>query len=142
MSTATLETTVAFHALNDGNDVQTAAYGTIILSHVVTNIGNAYDPLTGVFTVPVSGLYDFQASILSAHVGTGQHAYAAIYVDSDRAALAISDTGFGPWNQATMKSIIHVNAGQKVYLKNVENAVKEFKGGPYNSFSGFLINAD
>ena len=95
---------MAFHALNDGNDVQTAAYGTIILSHVVTNIGNAYDPMTGVFTVPVSGLYDFQASILSAHVGTGQHAYAAIYVDSDRAALAISDTGFGPWNQATMKS--------------------------------------
>ena len=142
-STANLDTTVAFHAFNTVNPVRTAAKGTIILNHVATNIGNAYEPMTGMFTVPVTGLYEFQASIMSAQVGVFQRG--AIYVDNDRVAISVSDSSQGQWAQATMKSILHVHAGQKVYLKNIEVSVKEFfsfLAEPYTTFSGLLIKAD
>ena len=145
MSTAVLGTTVAFHAWNNANPVQTAALGTIVLNHAVTNVGNAYDPLTGVFTAPVSGLYDFQATVMSAHAGSGQRVYAAMNVDNTRVAIALSDTNHGHWNQATMKSIVHVSAGQKVYLQNTDNSVVEYYSShaePYTTFSGILITAD
>jgi hypothetical protein len=37
----------------------------IILSRVITNVGNGYDPQTGVFTVPVTGLYDIQLTYMA-----------------------------------------------------------------------------
>ena len=131
---------VAFHAWNSANSVQATAGGTIVLNHATTNVGNAYDTLTGVFTVPVSGLYDFQASIMSARVGARQHVRAAIFVDNSRVALAISDTDHGFWNQATMKSIVYLQAGQRVYLKNTESVAHDFME-PYTTFSGYLITA-
>ena len=140
LSIASLDTTVAFHAWNNARYVQATAGGTIILNYTSSNVGNAFDTLTGVFTAPVSGLYDLQASIMSARVGANQHAHVAIFVDNNSVALAISDTDHGFWNQATMKTIIQVNAGQRVYLKNTELVARDYLE-PNTTFSGFLIKA-
>jgi len=57
-----LEKSVAFHAWSNHNPIHAAAGAILVLDHVATNVGNAYDSLTGVFTAPLSGLYDFQGS--------------------------------------------------------------------------------
>ena len=140
LSIANLDTTVTFHAWNSARYVQATAGGTIILNYTTPNVGNGFDTLTGVFTAPVSGIYDLQASVMSARTGRNQHTHVGMFVNDNQVALAISDTGHGFWNQATMKAITHVNAGQRVFLKNTELVARDYME-PYTTFSGFLIKA-
>ena len=42
-----------------------ASSSTVLFENVVTNLGNAYDPSTGVFTCPTTGTYMFHASVTS-----------------------------------------------------------------------------
>ena len=136
-------TTVAFHACHKTNPLSVTAKKTLTLNHAVTNIGNAYDTQTGIFTVPIDGLYDFQATIMN-NVDIAVTAYVGLYVDNDMMAKGVSDSRHGCWDQSTIRAVVYVKKGQKVYLKNVSSAA-EYYGSisePYTTFSGFLINAD
>ena len=136
---------MAFYAYNSANPVQTQAHGTIILNHAVTNVGNAYDTMTGVFTAPVSGVYDFHASIMDYQRGPGEEIYGGLYVGNQRVALAVSDSESRDWDLATLKAIVHLQAGQRVYLQNISNKLVQYFSSPalpYTAFSGFLIKAD
>ena len=140
-----LHKTIAFYAWNSANPVHTAAYGTLILNHAETNIGNAYNTRTGLFTAPVSGLYYFQTTFLSYRLGSGQQVHTAIYVGSNIMAEGISDTNHGHYDQTTINTIVHVDAGDEVYVKNMESAARDYFDSMTDqrtTFSGFLINAD
>ena len=64
-STDRLRTRVAFTVWHSTNPLRVAGSGTLVMDHVHTNIGNGYNPVDGIFTVPESGLYDFQATIMT-----------------------------------------------------------------------------
>ena len=72
----------------------------------------------------------------------GQKVYAAIYVGSQIEAEGVADCGHVFWDQTTVRSVVHVTSGQKVTLKNTEDAAARFYGYHYTSFSGFLLKAD
>ena len=68
-----------------------AGQGIIILGRVTTNVGDAYDEKTGIFTAPMSGLYAFQSSIMSTGTSGTRNVVAAIVVDVVNVAIAESD---------------------------------------------------
>nr|KAG5700181.1 hypothetical protein BaRGS_011024 [Batillaria attramentaria] len=133
------ETVVAFHAWST-SDITAPPNGPVIVPHVATNIGNAYDPQTGFFTAPVSGLYMFHATFMD-HDETS-YTYAAIFVGGSSVATSISDSRHGFWDNPAIAAIVHVTAGQKVQLHNNANHVSYYYHDQYTTFSGFLIRAD
>ncbi|XP_070175582.1 C1q-related factor-like [Littorina saxatilis] len=140
-SKSSTEKTVAFYAGNSNDKIPTTPLGTIILDTAFTNVGNGYDTSTGVFTAPVSGLYDLQATFMEREV-TVATIYAVIQVDGREVAGGVSDYRGGAWDETSIRAIVNVTSGQKVTLKNAVNAVVNFHGLAYTRFSGFLIKAD
>ena len=69
--TDTKDGQVAFLAqFSSSGSVITPASGPFHMDKVIFNDGNGYDPLTGIFTTPVSGVYIFAAQFFSYSVGT------------------------------------------------------------------------
>ena len=137
-----LDTTVAFYALHDTNPLLVDSNETLILNYAATNIGNAYDTQTGVFTAPVNGLYDFQATI-TIYVNIVSQVCAGLYVDD--CMLAKGAAYISGSVQSTLRAVAHVKKGQKVCLKNALSSEAEYYSclaEPYTTFSGFLIKAD
>ncbi|XP_041653188.1 collagen alpha-1(X) chain-like [Cheilinus undulatus] len=53
---------------------------TLVYKRVITNIGNAYSPATGIFTTPVAGVYYFTFFF---HAGGNSRTYLQLYKNSD-----------------------------------------------------------
>ena len=72
---------------------------TIVFDDVISNLGNAYNNETGVFTAPYDGLYEF---IMTATVQSNGLAYAFMYVNGTQIGRARADSG----NQMTGKKFL------------------------------------
>ena len=135
---------VAFYAWHTTKPLQTLPHGTLIFNHPVTNVGNAYDAETGMFTAPLAGLYEFRATIMEYHLSGVVDA--GIYVDGQMMARVISDDRqAGNYHQSTVQVVVHLNSGSRVAVKNASNSAADFyvdEDEPYSSFSGVLIKAD
>ncbi|XP_070183529.1 complement C1q-like protein 3 [Littorina saxatilis] len=140
-TSGSLEKTVAFYAGNSHATIFIAPDGTVVLDTAFTNVGNGYDTTTGVFTAPVSGLYDLQAMFMQ-HEWAGKDIYAWIKIEERSVAEGVADNRGESWDLASIRAIVHVSSGQKVTLASSTNDVYNFYGGPYTTFSGFLIKAD
>ncbi|CAM4571855.1 unnamed protein product [Leuciscus chuanchicus] len=86
---------------------------TLTYRNVFTNIGNAYNPVTGVFTAPLKGAYMFRISVFS-HGPT--HAAASIYKNGERVVLAYARQPQRELNSSNGVVLI-LEVGDVVYTK-------------------------
>ncbi|XDV25930.1 hypothetical protein PO909_029755 [Leuciscus waleckii] len=108
---------------------------TLTYRDVFTNIGNAYNPITGVFTAPLKGAYMFRVSVFG-HGGTP--AAASIYKNGERMVNAHNNQPQHDLNSSNGVVLI-LEVGDVVYVK-LWSGCRIF-GSPNNpnTFSGFLL---
>ncbi|XP_027886400.1 complement C1q-like protein 2 [Xiphophorus couchianus] len=107
---------------------------TLEFKKVITNIGNAYNPETGIFTAPVKGLYYFrftgivgETGKLNAGLKKNGENIVAIYHKAGRQASASNGVA------------LELEEGNQVYVQLFENELTIADQNRLSTFSGFLV---
>ncbi|XP_061572010.1 cerebellin-2-like [Cololabis saira] len=109
----------------------------LIFRNVVTNVGNAYNPITGLFTAPVRGAYHFEFYINGAafHThGTG----AALFKNEESVFVAFELQTSGSANSANGVTLI-LEVGDVVFLRQPRSTRINGSTLHRNTFSGNLL---
>ncbi|KAL4217357.1 hypothetical protein ACF0H5_023808 [Mactra antiquata] len=114
---------------------------TIAYDKVFVNLGNAYNPTTGVFTAPEPGLYGFQFHTL-AHLD--KSTWLELYQNGAYIASAYSHTD-NDYATGGNSVVLKLAQGDTVQIKAVDNSYgtdTNMYGQPneiYSTFSGYLL---
>lgn len=113
----------------------------IILSYltVITQIGNSYNPKTGIFDVPFDGAYVFT---LTMAVNGRHRQYLEIAVDSVRINDIFADaSSVNDYTFTTKQWILKLKRGSKVWIRttNYNNVQRQIYGYSHTLFGGFLL---
>ena len=109
--------------------------GTLIFNSVILNVGDGYNPSTGVFTSPVAGTYVFYVTAVE---------YIKHYLVVDIVLNSVSKVrAFGHSNAAyqtgTNMVVLNLQKGDSVWVKHVSGKGYWSWTAPATTFSGFLI---
>ncbi|XP_048014589.1 complement C1q-like protein 4 [Megalobrama amblycephala] len=108
---------------------------TLTYRNVFTNIGNAYNPITGIFTAPLKGAYMFRVSAFG-HAPT--IASAAIVKNGQHVVAAFDHQAQNDLNSSNGVVLI-LEVGDVVYVR-LWNGKRLFDNASnHNSFSGYLL---
>lgn len=108
------------------------ASGNLVFANVPVNIGNSYNPSTGYFTAPISGVYQFSAHILSR---SGGYSYAHFRKNGANYVLCEDTGGSSGFRETSGTMIIQLAANDTV---NIYSPSATY-GAIYDWFSGHLI---
>ncbi|XP_071221343.1 complement C1q-like protein 2 [Salvelinus alpinus] len=117
---AKAETKVAFSAGFGG----TGYYGpfnvdkTLVYETVYTNLGNTYNPATGIFTAPVAGVYHFS---VYHHSGQGRRSDSMLYKNKEQIAFISAMNKDGSYNGSN-GIILQLEEGDVVYVVLKDNS--------------------
>ncbi|XP_078061432.1 complement C1q tumor necrosis factor-related protein 3-like isoform X2 [Mustelus asterias] len=125
---------VIFHArVSDGKNP--VAKERLIYDAVTLNKGSAYNPSTGVFTVPVSGTYHFTYSLLG---GIGEKDTSVFLMRNQEKQNYIHSVLNGDEAQtSSMSTILSLNKGEQVWIWLFTG--KTWSGMGAISFQGILL---
>ena len=127
---------VAFHA-KLSRSPQLSGGQKLVLANPVTNIGQGYNSNTGVFTVPLSGLYFLAAS--GSVAGNNHRAYLQMEMNGTVIARSYAYQEKGHYQTGACNVIKRLSKGTQVWLESDGSGYFWDHG---TSFSGFLIEAD
>jgi len=135
--------TVAFSASfsQDTTPVNIGQNKPIPFSHVSTNTGNGYNPHTGIFTAPVSGLYAFY---MTAREHTTTRSYVVIGIlhsGTELCQTVVEGTSTASWDKGSCFAAVRLNGGDEIHVQRIAGSDVIDKGWQ-TAFSGMLISAD
>ena len=116
----------------------------IIFPTVLQNIGNAYNPGTGVFTAPTNGTYTFS---MQACTVNSRFAYFQLVVDSSDTVILVIRNYENTAATTTSDSVPHsLTVGKRVWIQShfnsgITNMLYHNEPTCCNHFSGVLVNS-
>ncbi|XP_033824810.1 complement C1q tumor necrosis factor-related protein 3-like [Periophthalmus magnuspinnatus] len=135
-----LQQTVAFSAtlLNSADSQTLGPYNvetTLVYKHVFTNVGNAYNSITGIFTAPVKGAYHFVFFALN-NRPTSAEAY--LKKNGEAVLMAHETQSYGAGTAGNAVTLI-LEVGDTVYVTLPANTQLYDNHHRHNTFSGHLL---
>lgn len=125
---------MAFTATLSQTDKTLGYHQTVEYDHVITNLGNGYDPRHGHFTCPVKGLYLFAVTVLSS--SRGSHALYTEVVKNGNRVTRLYNT-ITEASSTTSVFLITLEVGEMVWVRSLNSEI--IHGYGYDSFAGTLI---
>ena len=103
---------------------------------VLTNNKNCYNPTTGVFTAPITGLYQVSATVMSS---SSKSLYVHLWQNENSMVALYAAAGY---NEATVNTVLNLKKNDRLYLKvkDGSRAMNNGKEYPYSTFSGYLLS--
>ena len=105
------------------------------------NEGNAFDLPSGIFTVPVNGIYHFDFSALK----DSSASYLSINLQVNGANIGHAITNpvaTGTWDSLSITASLRLKVNDKVNLYNLSGALHEANNNHYTHFTGWLVEED
>ena len=137
----------AFHVKFSGRwdvPLDVGAHAILRFNSAVTNLGNAYNTETGLFTAPYGGVYlfmldathipDHSSSSQLAIMKTGHQTLAFTY---GKAQSLQSDS----YTRDTVQAAVHLKAGEQVWVEHSYGA-SVFRQASFTTFTGVLVQVD
>ena len=115
---------------------------TVKFQNLITNDGNGFDCISGIFRAPTAGLYYFNVVILSHVTEDMETEIVKNGVGTVRTYSGDSTT----WNSGTQSTTLYLELGDEVWVRilsavpSVNNGNVRVFGYGFSSFSGFLIS--
>ncbi|KAL8626039.1 hypothetical protein ACOMHN_012631 [Nucella lapillus] len=134
-----LDTQVFFTASTSASDLTMSGDSAIRFDAVVTNIGGAYNPTTGVFTAPASGVYVFYAQLMM-HEQSPYFHWAIAHSRGTTSYLCVNSVDDpNRFDKSSCLATARIQKGDQVFVRRVDGSYN-LQGGPYCSFSGYLTS--
>uniref|UniRef100_A0AAZ1WVR3 C1q domain-containing protein n=1 Tax=Oreochromis aureus TaxID=47969 RepID=A0AAZ1WVR3_OREAU len=108
---------------------------TLIFEHVITNIGNAYNQSTGIFTAPVRGVYHFEFHIFGT---AGIRAGGSLFRNGDLICTAYEHPKSGSVSASNGVSLL-LEVGDQVSVRLPIGSSIHENQNHHTTFSGHLI---
>lgn len=107
----------------------------VVWQSVRLNVGNAYDTVIGIFTVPTTGLYYFAVHVCN--VAGVQMQYDVVLEHGSIANLYEYDNAVNDCNSASVVTM--ATSGQRVWIKSTSSSSQLWESSGRSSFIGVLL---
>lgn len=109
--------------------------GTLVFDAIISNVGNGYNPRTGVFTAPMNGAYVFYVSCIEYERQDLRLEIVLNNVSKVR-TLAYGGTDY---QTGTNMVVLNLREGDNVWVKHYLGRGYYSKSIPLTTFTGFMI---
>ena len=117
---------------------------TIKFETVITNIGGGYNNQSGVFVAPTTGIYIFSCSLMD-HISDsagGVMVHAEIVQNQRVLGRIFAHAEANSYrDQGAQTVFTHVNQGDQIWIRTIDNPDLGLGGELYSTFSGYLLLA-
>ena len=108
---------------------------TLIFNSVILNVGNGYNPSTGVFTSPVAGTYIFYVTAVEYNK---QYLMVDIVLNSVSKVKLVGDNE-AVYQTGTNMVVLNLQKGDSVWVRHSQGNGYYSHNVPITTFSGFMI---